>query len=96
MIHAPPSCEFAARARPASARLPLKIIMSVSPYGSPLPYGGWALSLAILLGGFVVAAGCSRTAETGRDTESTAAGAYHTDQEVRLLGTCEVHVPRLK
>ena len=59
--------------------------MSVSPYRSPLPYGGWALSFVLLLGGFFVANGSSGTAETGGDSkESSASGACHTDQEVSL------------
>lgn len=69
--------------------------MSVSPYRSQLPYGGWALSFVVLLGGFFVAAGCSETGETGGDSkESSASGAYHTDQEVGMLDNDEFCVPR--
>lgn len=74
-----------------SARLPLSNLMSLSPYGSPMPYGGWALSVAIVFGGFFVASGWSGIAEHGRDSkESTASGTYHTDQEVGLLDSVTI------
>ncbi|CAM9983071.1 unnamed protein product [Ectocarpus sp. 6 AP-2014] len=46
--------------------------MSLSPYARPLPYGGWALSLTILLGGFfwVRAEGIPAAGSSSRDRQA--------------------------
>ena len=53
--------------------------MSRSPYAPPLPYGGWALSFTILLGGFVWArredaAAAAAAISTGNEDTNTAEG----------------------
>lgn len=69
--------------------------MSLSPYAPPLPYGGWVLSLTMLLGSFLwiksddaaSKAGSSREREEGQGTDDdwrNNSSAYQTDQEVLL------------
>ncbi|CAM9385000.1 unnamed protein product [Ectocarpus sp. 12 AP-2014] len=57
--------------------------MSLSPYARPLPYGGWALSLSILLGGFfwIRAEGMSAAGSSSRDGQANRRQTQEGDEE---------------
>ncbi|CAB1107701.1 unnamed protein product [Ectocarpus sp. CCAP 1310/34] len=67
--------------------------MSLSPYARPLPYGGWALSLTILLGGFfwARAEGISVAGSSHRDGQANRRQTQEGDEEEQPEETRSAH-----